>query len=144
VQAVRGFSLLEIVIAMALAGILLAAAMPSYSSYMQRTRRSDAANALAQVQLAQERWRGNNSTYASSMAALGLSSASPQGHYTVAVTSASANGYAATATASSALQVGDTDCRTLGLLMAGGNLSYQSGNADGSSDPSGQRRCWVR
>ena len=140
----RGFSLVEVVVAVALAGILLAAAMPSYSDYLLRSRRSDAATALAQLQVAQERWRGNNTSYASSTAALGLPSTSPQGHYSVSVSASSATGYSATATATSSQQLADTACRLMGLAMAGGNISYTSSNADGVADSAGSNRCWVR
>lgn len=143
-QAARGFSLVEMLVAVAVAGILMAAALPAYSDYVLRSRRSDAANALAQVQMAQERWRGNNTSYAPSLAALGLPATSPQGHYTVAVTASSASGYAATATASSSQQAADSACRLIGLAMAGGNISYTSSNADGVADSAGSNRCWAR
>lgn len=140
----RGFSLIELAVTLAATGILMAVAYPAYSDYVLRSRRAEGANALAQVQLAQERWRGNNNSYASSLSALGLPSTSAQGHYALEVTAAAANGWSATATASSAQQLIDTKCRTLTLVMAGGNITYGSSNASGATDSGGANRCWAR
>jgi type IV pilus assembly protein PilE len=60
----RGINLLELLVVMAIVGILAAVAVPMYTGYMQRARRSDAKVALEQVRAAQEMWRAEKGSYA--------------------------------------------------------------------------------
>ena len=69
----KGFTLIELLIVISLIGILAAIALPSYNSYLLKSRRSDAKEVLASLQLAQEKWRGNHDTYANNLADLGIS-----------------------------------------------------------------------
>lgn len=82
-----GFSLIELMIAVVVVGILSAIAYPSYVGYEQQSRRSDAYNALARAQLQQEKWRANNATYASrtQMSAAGIPTTSANGNYAIDV-----------------------------------------------------------
>jgi type IV pilus assembly protein PilE len=140
----HGFTITEMAVALAVAGILAAVAIPNYLEYGKRGRRADAVAALTQVQLAQERWRANNASYADDLSALGVATNSPSGHYALSITQADAVGYSATATASSAEQTHDTHCITLRVTMAGGNLSYGSADSSNAADTTGANRCWVR
>lgn len=56
-KKLTGFSLLEIVAALVLVAILVAIAVPSYNSYQQKSRRSDAIQTLLSIQLAEEQYR---------------------------------------------------------------------------------------
>lgn len=56
----KGFSLIELIIVMAIAGILAAVAIPSYQNYVIRTKRGDAMAALQAAAQALERYRSNN------------------------------------------------------------------------------------
>lgn len=51
----RGFTLIELMITVAIVGILAAIAMPSYSEYIRRGHRADARAGLLQAQLWMER-----------------------------------------------------------------------------------------
>ncbi|MBF0186557.1 MAG: prepilin-type N-terminal cleavage/methylation domain-containing protein [Magnetococcales bacterium] len=59
----RGFTLLELLIALALIGILTAIALPSYRSHVTDARRNDAQGALVQFAAAMERYYTVNDSY---------------------------------------------------------------------------------
>jgi type IV pilus assembly protein PilE len=115
---VRGFSLIELLIAVAIIGIIAMIALPSYRTYMLESRRADARNALMQVQVKQEMYRGGHSAYASTVTDLGLSSTSESGYYTLSIGSADASGYTATAVPSGN-QADDTECGTFAVTEDG-------------------------
>ncbi|MGI9321279.1 MAG: type IV pilin protein [Thiogranum sp.] len=85
------FSLLELLITLAIVAILATITVPSFSGLVAKSRRSDAMAGLAQVQLAQERWRAGNPRYTQDLEALGWSSPeSPDGYYRLRVDQADA------------------------------------------------------
>ena len=66
--AAPGFTLVEVMIAVVIVGLLAAVAIPAFTDSVRKSRRAEAFSALSAVQLAQERWRGNNASYASELA----------------------------------------------------------------------------
>jgi len=116
----KGFTLIEIMIVVAIIGILATIALPSYLQYLREGRRIDATAALMSIESAQEKHRVSNTSYTTDLTgALGISTTSPEGHYTLAVTSANATSYTATATATGG-QTSDTGCTTITLSMSAG------------------------
>lgn len=78
-RAYRGFTLIELMIVVAIIGILAAIAYPSYQSYVESTRRGDAKGALMQFASAMERYYTQNSTYAGADDGNGVPGAPPSG-----------------------------------------------------------------
>ena len=148
-RTAQGFTLIEIMIAVVVVAILAAVALPSFMDSIRKSRRSDAFNAINAVQQAQERVRANWSQYCGTLGAppdasscgLNLAASTPNGHYSIALSSASATGYVVTAAATGS-QAADTRCAKMAARMLGGALSYGSGtNSIDWSDPN---RCWAK
>ena len=72
-----GFSLIELLIAIAIVAILAAVAVPSYQSQVRESRRMDAAGVLMQARQAMERYYSNNFTYVGAAAGATFSAQSP-------------------------------------------------------------------
>ena len=140
-RASRGFTLVETLIAVGIAGVLSGIAYPSLESQVMRARRSDALASLMQAHLAQERHRANHRSYGDS-AAVGVPPTSLSGHYAIEVAASAVDGYELDATASGR-QAHDTICRTLRLVVAGGSVVYASGpDAAASNAAAVNRKCW--
>lgn len=152
-----GFSLLELLIALAIVGILASIAYPSFMGAIRKSRRSDAVSALTRLQQAQEQHRSNFALFAAtpdglaSSGGLGLSTASPDGHYAIAISNNTAVGYVATATAvSTSPQADDSTCQVFTLSVGQGvdniaGLAFRSStNAGGTVNSSDNNPCWVK
>ena len=109
-RRITGMTLTELMITVAIVGIISAVAIPSYLTHMQSSRRSDAQVSLLQLQLQQENYRLENSSYGSTSDITMPTS----DYYTFTVSGASATAYTLTATAKSS-QTSDTGCTTLTL-----------------------------
>lgn len=63
IRQARGFTLMEILIAMAIVGILAAIAIPSYQEHVRKSRRVEAATYLLQNAQYMQRFYGANSSF---------------------------------------------------------------------------------
>ncbi len=138
----NGFSLLELLMALAIIALLTALAWPGYASVMQRAQRSDARLALLAIQHAQERHYQNFNRYSDTLeatsAGLGLSQRSPAGNYALAVSS-SEDGQHFTATARAAAggrQAADQSCATFTTDETGQHSALDAHGGDTTA------RCW--
>jgi len=89
----KGFTLIELMIVVAIIGIITAIAYPSYTEQMEKGRRSDGQAFILGIQGAMERHVFDNNTYAESMSTLGYTVTdsnflSPEGHYKGGIDSA--------------------------------------------------------
>ena len=112
----RGFSLIELMIVLVIAAIIFAFAIPSYQSYVMKSHRSEAIQALTLYQTVLERCYAANLTYsytASNCPAMPLPSALPvnsaHGYYSINTSNMGASTYTLTATAQNS-QASDSTC----------------------------------
>jgi type IV pilus assembly protein PilE len=75
-QAQRGFTLIELMIAVVVIGILSAIAIPNYRSYVQKAERGAAKAVMLNIAQTEERYYTNNGTY---LAVAALPTAAPSG-----------------------------------------------------------------
>lgn len=144
-QCRRGFTLIEIMITVAILAILTAVALPSFLDSMRKGRRAEAFSALSALQQAQERFRGNNPSYASTLSAVNIpATTSPGGFYAISIGSSSATGYTVTADGSGSSQASDGDCAKLSVEVDGGALRYASCKACSTFTYAASDRCWAR
>lgn len=121
----HGFTLIELMITVAIVAILASLAYPSYISQITKTHRADGKAALMDAAAREERFFADNNTYTTTMTALGYTAspmASPDRHYTVAAaagpTADIASSYVLTATPQGG-QADDAICMNLTLNNQG-------------------------
>lgn len=146
-----GFTLVEVMIALVVVAVLAMIAMPLYQDSVRKSRRAEAFTALAALQQSQERWRGNNAGYSTSLSDLNVQGTTPSGYYTIGVAAPSADanalatGYVATATAvSGTSQAEDSACAKLSLRLLNGNLSYAGCGSCDAFTYTETHACWAR
>lgn len=135
----NGFTLIELMIAVAIVGILAAIAIPAYSAYVKRANRTDATRSLSFIAQALERCYSQNFNYALlTCPAAATPVVSAQGYYniTVAITAGPPATYILTAAPALPPQTTDTACGTFTLDNTGKQAA-----ADMSAIPNTQT-CW--
>lgn len=110
-----GFSLIELMMAVVIIGIIAGIGIPTYKAYIVDARRLDAQVALRVAGQALERCRTQAFTYVG----CSFPADSPDGYYTITGT-LTVSAYSLTATpATGKSQAGDSDCTTLLLSQTG-------------------------
>ena len=89
---IRGFTLIELMIVIAIVALIIAFGYPSYRNQVMKSNRADAKIFMLEIADRQERFYSDRGTYTTDVTDLGFTNTtSPDGHYTVAVTDDPAN-----------------------------------------------------
>lgn len=141
----KGFTLLELLITLAITGILILFAYPSYQEHITRTRRVEGQTALLHLANQMEMYYGQNETYATATIGTHTSTdvlANPlthDKHYTLTIANANETTYTLHAIPNNMQAMHDKRCQTLTYNHLGqkniteGPLTQPSGKAE---------QCW--
>lgn len=135
----KGFTLLEMVVVVAVIGILLGIAIPSYQNYVIRSNRTEGQALLSDAAARQERYYSQNPGvgYTKDVAKLGMSSAnSPNNLYNLTIATPTSTTYTLTATPINS-QTRDKTCGKLTLNQLG-----ERGAAGKTGNNSTVNDCW--
>ncbi len=121
----QGFTLIELVIAMAIVGILATIAYASYSTQIQHSRRSDALTSVGSISSSLERCYAQAYAYTGCTNAAAGITASQNGYYSIA-TAVAASTYTVTATPVGG-QAGDTSCAVIAVSNSGQSAANSHG-----------------
>ena len=139
----HGFTLVELMIVVAIIGILAAVGIPAYNDHTKRARRAEGRDALLDIAARQERRYSDANQYTDNLGSLGVtdpggcSAAGVQTDncfYTLTITSLGSTNQAFTAKAAPITP--DPDCGTLSLDQTGAR--GKTGTAANAKD------CWGR
>ena len=99
-KLLKGFTLIELMIVVAIIGILAAIAIPNFVKFQCRSKQSEAKGNLKALYVAEEAYRGEYDTYLANLTAIGFVPKGAKQRYAIAATPANATAF--TASASSA------------------------------------------
>ena len=141
----QGFTLIEMMIVVAIIGILAGIAYPSYQAYVERSRRGDAITSLLELIQTQERFMARCGHYATKLEGvakcndgnegLGQKTQSQEGFYQLSLASSGATTYTLKAIPQGA-QANDTECAELTLDHLGERGAKNSEGEDSTTT------CW--
>lgn len=143
-QHAKGFTLIELMIAVAVVAILSAVALPSYTDYITRSKFPEAHGQLADLRVKMEQWFMDNRTYLNAAAtACGVTMPSGQAaRYFTYTCAGAAQSYTLTAAGNAGeglTGIGFTvnQANTRATTVTGGSVMAEKGYAANAG-------CWVR
>lgn len=135
-KEINGFTLLEMLIVVAIAGILASVAYPQYTEYVKRAARADAMVLLLDAANKQEQYYADNRSYTDDLSLINVPTTSENGYFTIAVEVPDAGtSFTITATAAAGAVAGDAACTTFTITDTG---------VKGSTGTSDTDDCWER
>ncbi|TWX66564.1 type IV pilin protein [Colwellia sp. C1TZA3] len=123
-KALNGFTLVELLIAVAIVSILAAVALPSYTDFVARSNRTEAQRELLRIANIQEQLYVDTRAYTDDMTALGLDNdpfITENSYYSIDAILAN-EGFVLTATALKPQKSNDSNCPTLSVSNTGKKL----------------------
>jgi len=127
-----GFTLVEMVVTVAILAIIVSIAYPSYQNQIRRATRADAKAGLLDALARQERYFTENNTYSVSMSDIGMPAAkSPEEYYDLSASAGPSGSIASSVTMTATIVDSSRDsvCTT---------LTYSSNGAKSASSST----CW--
>lgn len=107
----KGFTLIELMIVVAIIGILAAIAIPNFMNYQCKARQSEAKSNLGAIRVAQETYMAEKNTYADAIGDIAWE-AKGTTDYTYSITAGTSSAFTAQATAAN-FKGTDTDTWTI-------------------------------
>ena len=131
-----GFSLIELMVVVAIVGILASIAYPSYVEYVKKSARTEAMTAVLDTANKLEQYYVDNRSYTATLSDVGVNASTESGYYTLAV--ALGNGgqsFTVTATPASGPALDDSKCAAFSVTDTG---------AKGISGSGDTGKCWGK
>ena len=98
-KLLKGFTLIELMIVVAIIGILAAIAIPNFVKFQCRSKQSEAKGNLKALYVANEAYRGEYDSYLTNQTAIGFVPKGTKIRYNYSISAAAATTFAATAAA---------------------------------------------
>ncbi len=117
-----GMTLIELLITIAIVGILGAVAYPSYTTYVTQSNRTEAKRELARVANKMEQYYVDHRKYTADMTLLGIAAdpyITESGNYSIDTSAQNDGTFTLTATARGTQATRDPDCTTLSIDHTG-------------------------
>ena len=127
-RSTRGFTLIELMLVVAIVGILAAIAYPSYTNYVRKTHRAEITELMSETAQNLERWYSKYGTYA------GFPNPSSNAWYTV-ILGSTATTYTLTATPIAGTLMATDTC---------GAFTLDNTGLRSSSGTTATATCWGR